>query len=1321
MVTEYKPPTAAVTQDRTKFAKENPVTARALQVPTGALAAMLPSPLTIEDRPNAGTLEKVSNRIETWRPNFINNLVGAVGAGTSIFTGKKPAWEGNAAKLGDAGELRANDITGVLPPKDVIDMGLRITGESIPGAVSVALNAVTKIGKVLGTAGTIAIPTALVDNVMEYLDVPNDLYQSTYDLIGWEFPIDKYAEDTYEAVTTQDLSKLPKETKDEAVVTIDEIEETGVAGVDYTRDTVLDDPTDPIEAYEKQQALDPIAEYEQRIEADPIAAFELSQDPIAAFEAKQNEVITLEDESDAWKYATAGLFVASLFAGAAARRKILKQVGQLTEPDTFLHGQKKVPSIISTRAKTETALVNKHATLYEPIAKAFGKDSDEYLDFESLVNTTADFQPMTARIYDFNVTGQYPHSTIKGQRLDVIMQVRSKISPEQDKLVNEILGARNALDDMKINNKTVWTNAIDPTKTRTREALELVGNQPINDKAVQWLVDATSKFYSKTPDYLYENGIIPLSMKEFMQTNRKNFVHTGINFDESTPMTNVFKQTEADLGSGGMFEGLAKRSVENGVAPGEGYKPLDLLEVYSQQLIRYTENNRMRKEFLELALQSGDYKNAIKVVKKPSKSNPNIVTYLKNGKAIHVQVDDVDLRLALKFTPDKVDKFLSGMTSVANAFTTGIINVFAPVAATLEVTAAIPLRPVGTKLGKGFLVSPITGTVRSVSSDAARSISRNLEASLVNDGYFVKTFGAENTAKLARIMTRAYENSLQRMVDRNGSGYAAYTTSVLDSQQGTQMQRLAPSLVKRMTTNGWSRAKALPILRQYVLINKAMYGSVRHQYFGKNRIKKNKNMTQAEIDQHNQRIASKTNNLTGNFANSGRAGTLSEAGTMVEKAGALVGKTNKYGTTTVQYLNIFEQVMAQTARALSTKEGRRIFFTGMATVSIGSVGIMAAQLTNKENRAEFLSRTAGQRATSIVIYGKPGEVILELPIDHQARPFYSPFMESFLTVFGYKNDTAEFLGDSIAEGDFSAVYNLISENLNGWSEENSRDVYDGLNRSMQTYLPDLVPVPVNMFAGAVTGENLSAGFGRFGAEKQPKDKSDIGQLTRADTNAIQQRITAILNSQLGATMKAVQTGAEAWVNERGNGADLLQSMQTAASVAGYIQSERVPFKSSLWGAETFEKRMSLQDAAGSLVYDKGLAISDMRKRYTMQVRSEGQSSVSGRSPTINFTVTESLRGTPAGEIISRTAQLDGSLRFLRSDIKNIKMQIQSDKNNPTYLRNFTLLRERENDAIEEIRLINKIMLQKIQLVEDGITNSMGKPFQFDDFEVDDWK
>lgn len=309
--------------------------------------------------------------------------------------------------------------------------------------------------------------------------------------------------------------------------------------------------------------------------------------------------------------AVSGLVAAMAILGGRARSRA-KNPANLT-------GTRPTTSATPPAVKAQTGGIDKNRAITYAVERA--TDPETAADFASSVRTTITPQALSARIRQTFVTGEFPNSSVKMPRLVIHLDELGTLSTEKHNMYDAAMLAGTKMDDLVADKTMVWKGS-----KVTFGELEAQLNQVNIDPQLVRLRKEALDMFAKARDYMLESGIISSATKTDLDNRAANFVPTSIDLADDDTVTgrlmNVFRETEQhELGQG--FSSLLKRGGD--IAPGEARRPSAVYDAYFSQLIRFTEQNRIRRDFFRLVDGSRGLSDHIKVANGPG---TNTVAFL---------------------------------------------------------------------------------------------------------------------------------------------------------------------------------------------------------------------------------------------------------------------------------------------------------------------------------------------------------------------------------------------------------------------------------------------------------------------------------------------------------------------------------------------------------------------------------------------------------------------------------------------------------------------------------------------------------------------
>lgn len=1018
--------------------------------------------------------------------------------------------------------------------------------------------------------------------------------------------------------------------------------------------------------------------------------------------------------------AAAGVRASRAAAAAATRRQASELAGgQTPAPVSGISPGQDVNETIRGPVTglgdvIETQLIDRNVPLFNAVRDATTTTDPDYQLFRAQVSTTATPQAMASRIRDAAITGQMPNSQLRTVPLANHLEALSRLSPQQQASYDDVLTAMTRMDDMIRDRVNVWGSG--PNAQTFAQLDARVQALRTGDPQVFTMVQEAQQMYRDLADYMLEAGAISADQRARWAANNSNYVPQRLDFADERGLLSQLSELDPAIRSEANFF-RPRGEVGETIEPGDVGSIMRAHEVYFSTALRVTENNRLRRNFVDLVSQGLRDADGAPVVSRARQSGRDTITIRRGGRREYWRITDPGIRSALSFRPNAVASLLNGARRLAQEMSTGVLRPdFIPVSISYEVLSSIPMIRNGRGLGPvdqvlntitggrvrlnsadlSVFASPVTGTAEQAMATFYRSASQRLDMSLRFNGQLMQMLGNRNVAAIRDVMAQAYEMSTTRLYERFGGGNAVFLENAIQDRLPDVLMDIAPQFVRQQSTNTLQQAQTSRFVRMYMGTLTALHNSVRVQSAAASIPRRiavsNMRLFSRDIPviqfqpianmDELTRIMADTRNLTGDVSQIG-----GDASTMV-------GRRYQQFLSQSMYANHFVQVTAQHARMMREHPIR--YSTTIAGMTTAGFAYVMSQINDNPVAEDFYWRrmTAEQRARMIPTFDDSGDLVNMIMIPAELRLIWSPFVEGMGSALGYHVP--------IANEDFSPIRRAVTQ---------------ALDAGLQTAQSDVLPNPIGPGIGATIGamgvEPPDIGFGRYSAMDP---RPPMGLVEQEDTRTeLQDRAEIIINELLAGSSSMVIDSAEALVNSLDAGQSVTSAFDNSArAFFGPVrQPARTMFNQSLYGVDL---RMSLADSTFDSLQPRLRNIDTIVNAFNREVRAPGQGTLSGGSP--NVFHTRDSRDTEIGIIGSVTVGLQSWLTSrYRTPYADLRRRREMLLRNPAFsdpgLRNVEL-----NNITEEMRILNEQALRMMISTEGVISEQLGRSFSFGEFDLD---
>lgn len=838
---------------------------------------------------------------------------------------------------------------------------------------------------------------------------------------------------------------------------------------------------------------------------------------------------------------------------------------------------------------------------------------------------------------------------------------------------------------------------------------------PIADQAVQDVVNTYTNIMRQMPKYLYEQRALTKNEAVALQRMNPHYV-----------------ATELAAGRTHLSE-MNPKAMQGALKPGSAFEELPN---YVEQMVRFVETNKVRRDFIGRMIQLADNGNAYAKslfgrrdlgLQSSVKSSDRTVQYRDHlGRARDIEVNDPIVRRALQNINRPAaltaisgsNAAMKGLTGAARFFENAAVgplgaitgSVFAPIGAAYNTISGTTFRQKGMAAGwADKLVQDMTGGKFGIKGDwvtmlpdallirapqgvlavMAQRASRALQNSLMSGGYAAKYLPPQTAQAVADGMANHFKRSWVYKLQQDGQmGPASYMS--IDPAKRFQD---AAAMIKDAGPLGQYGGVISDILH-------AISASPAASLYAMN---KNKN-------------AKEVSRFVRDFA-----GDPSRSGAFDSKAANVVGNA----AAMTPWGNIFLQSWSKMIRSFKKDPtgtvGGIVNSVGMPTI-LG--GIYVASMGPEYTDYMYNVRSPDRQASSwyIPLPGKPPEQGLEVPVAPELRPFkhgiellvgiqlglldgtiFKPGNEGFL------NSLNHFIGVDSGKYDYANASDMVKHRqFGGPTTEGS--VLSSV--AQQSILP---PAPVAMnVAWALAGQKLRSPIdaspireGRHGFT-DAQGKSPLRDWEHPQTEEVIAALGAdsarFIYNTLADTMAGINQGqgvgdstsriVDAYGQRLKDGSKYMSGalFSNLMSISPAMEAAGKVTKSKLDGMEEFLK--AYNDAT-----DKGVPLGDLAGS-----KQQGYRSVLGQGP-----VGPDMLQMQVGEHLRRLhPALSKEFLSLNKTLYDERSRILNEINLPPEKK-----RALANEVAVEIIQNDRKMLEQIQRLEQSMSKSLGVDIKFD--------
>lgn len=1039
-----------------------------------------------------------------------------------------------------------------------------------------------------------------------------------------------------------------------------------------------------------------------------------------------------DQEQKLGNYEKAALLVGTALGGFALTKyadnfiRSRQAVATAAEDVPAFTGKKYRSSNTSLGTKLKTKTVQADEPLRSGMRKYLGREEAEDWGYNA---DTVTHVAVGSKIRNFFATGKPPKAPMTTERLGPLGEAYAKeLSTEEQRQVSDALLAASSLDDYKATGTQSSLNYDKAGNPVTPAQLEMMVQSVKSDPKLSKYYDAVQKSYDDLLKFQVHRGRGTWEQYNKLRERRPNYVPMHQNLESDAPLSLGTRRYSANEDQGmGMERALEEGGGVQG-ATGVGNPFDNLFDSWAHEIHR-SEMNDLRANWLTAMETTGATgPEGLKYIEAadPMTKNPDIHTVWVNGEKKSFIVRNPEWSKALHMQPRAAWKGLENWRQLKQNVTTGplasVFNGFAIAASPIyDVEVAMLQRPKGVKLGalNRSVLGAYAGAARHFKDQMIFNMASTLRDNLIRDNSALKDIlGEQKLGALTTHFENMAENSILSEMDQLGITSHTMHGSPDPSKLISGLEDVAPHFkasaeralqddianaalngdigkVKAALLTGKSKfaeIRANRLAALYQQFTESFHNGVRYNAFAANR-KNAENM---------QKLASQMRRLSGDASQHGSSDALNVA----------LGAT-MYGNLSLQTL--FEVGNRMKQQPLTAAGNWMSNLTTIAALGYG------ARLYDDYAKEKHDSKSPIEKLTSVTTFGG-AEVYLD-PINRFAWSFIEPILDH---VSGFK--------DGKPDPNFSqVVQNWLHPDMDLDENEIKAIKYGAWETAQQNNPLEPASVPAISAAEAYAG--MDPGMSRMTGEVSPIREQ---QQTGLETDV--QRPNALMSgwwenmlsdtfSTVGRSM--IQMSDDAYRAYHKSDGDIGKSMNVAFQRYNDNMAKRAGvFRPMLYGQ--YENMKSATDTNYLLLKERQTGIEQAVNVYNKDYRAAGLTGVSNKSagvlPQEQGEEPPNLDGTQAVYIGAMANQLQSMWLS-----KNQQVLSRAQKEIEAY-RNFTLAtkdpnykgsREKDinhnvNELEKEVKYQRMLMLTHTREYEKLISDRIGRPFRFDQFDPKDY-
>lgn len=1278
-----------------------------------------------------GTVANASEKPGYYRPAVLDAIPAVAGVVGALVNRRKDAkpfsgdtaveqWINNSTRRALLASKRTNATLGISDPKNTAELGLRVAGSLLvpqPGKASVAKALVKVPGgtRVVQAAEKVAAVTPKPVRVAAKVaaEVATPLRQTSLKTAA---PIGIAVTAGLDALLDQSVDPA---TGQRYQGTVPEL--LGMA--------------DEENAELEQEEFDDLDTLMMQTSVEAGDAEQDEIDAIMAPEISEPEVEMVEEEEKLGRFQQAAVAVGSVLTGAAAlrygNRYLQARHAASVAPENIptFTGKKFRKSRMGSFGRVATAVAQQDLPIRNMAEEFLGRQYARQWGYRADRMTNVSIGSRTRHLFQ---TGELPGTNARTEKLAPLAEAYAKeLDPQEQRLVSDALNAASALDDYKLTGTLAALNKDAAGNPVTPKQLEMLVQQVRGDPKLAKYFDGVQRSFDDLAKYRVMRGRDTLDAYKELRRKRPNYVVMNRNLERDVDVTLESRRYSAneDQGLG------AARATEEGAGvqgpSGVGNPFISLFDEWTNE-VRRADLNELRADFLVNMDASGALnakgQQIIKQVS-PNSTGDDIHIVRINGRQVAYRISDPHVNKALHMSPRASVKILEAMRQANQSMTTGalatVFNAFAAIKTPIyDTTMGMLTRPKGTAFGlvnealgtnipdPTALVSAYTGAARYLWDDMRGGIATSLRNNVIREHSWLKSIiGDDNLDNLATVFENAYENSIKADMDRHGitsitmhgspdaseltSGVEQVAPNFADAAGNLLLEdisaaRLAGDVSAFQAAIGRSRSafvkgKSNMIVRAYGNVLEALHNGFRYSAHATNRGRV------TNLDKH----ISDMRRLSADASQHGGSDRLNQA------LGSFA------------YANLGVQSLYELGRRAADNPANFLFNVG-ATISTAAALHYAAIGSDPDAAEKHSKKSPQQKASSLTTFGGN-----EIPLDPVMRLFTSALFPIYDQISG------------LNDGNYNSNFFEVMEN---WLEGDETAITEAsaLDQSIQLSqaVRDNNPFQLSSFPAAniaLATAGVDVGMSRMTGETMMERTTNLTGLEddvrRPDSiaSAHTENMLAAMFSTVGRSLLGIADDAYRAYGASGNFNKALD-LGTQKWKEGAVKGSG-PLRSTLFG--NYPSVESAADINFQLMKERDPGIEQAIKVLNTDVRAGGGERTNVRAkgslamPQEEGIVPPEIHGTELEYIARRANQLERLFLSKNRDALGDLGKI-AESYGSQYLTTLESRNRNINAINEERRYQRLMMLTMTKKYEDYISQDIGRPFTFRDFNPKDY-
>lgn len=1122
----------------------------------------------------------------------------------------------------------------------------------------------------------------------------------------------------------------------------------GIAGYTGVTDTERQAPVPDASTEEILAAAEDVPTREEYDEGDALEA--------AIQAALPEDQRQLQEQESYWEEAAIGL--GAILGGRRILPAVRRQVHTRIEaavaegrlPDFV--GRRYVQSRGSTGDRVTGAIVQQDQPIRSAADAFLSRDQVRSINYRSdRINNAA----LGARVRDWFTTGRMPGTSRRGIRIAAWSETFAReLTPQQQQLVRNAAVAASALDDIRATGTQAALNLDRLGLPTTVADLERLVSTAMSEPQTAKYVRTIQQGYKDLLRFELYRGLETPENFKALRERRPHYVRLAQNLERDVTAASRDAQHDAnaDIGIAGTratTEGAGVQGV-TGVAD-----PFALLWSDMAATLRRAELNDIRRDAMRWLSDSGAMVDVgtgrgrplIERVRGNRDDGPQVHTVWENGRQVKYKVNDPAMSEALKYRTRASAAFFEDIRQFKQSTVTGGIGTLlgsgfailrGPIYdAFFGAANRAPHMRIGQidrmlgaisqkvpRLGSAdptVFGSTYVGAVGYMWDGIKLGMAQRVASHMIRENSWLRNMlGDGNTRWLEQRFAAAYEASTRAEMDAQGVTSMTMHSSPDPHELLTGVENISPHFARTVlrhtnadiyravlagdlaplrgllsrSRNAFAATRSRTLARQYGSLLEAMNNGFRYNAYRSNRSRAEGRLPQdpLAVEQLNSEVRR----------------MLSDPA----QFGSNIGVQRFVGT--IPYSNVALQATYELGKTL-----RRNPTLTMANIAatLGTAWALqyAAFATQDEDAIRaYEQMSAAERTRTFVTFGG-----MQLPMDPLLTLIGAPAKAILDHISGY--DDGEYNPDLL-----EAIDDWISGDESD-EDEQEREVATRISlreawRANNILDPSGFPLtdPILSYFG------IDPQASRMEGSAVLDRAQDITGVQDQDSNRVDSIASASWERMIVSVFGSAGRGAYDMVDETyralGQGAPIAEALERG----GDRWTTRISRSPGVVGPVIFGNQERVRSIADENFEIARRAQEGVERALAVAQRDIRSAEVTGSSPRSSRYMAEEegivppeVRGTELETIASYTRNLDNRwLRRFREQIGSLQRQARGVSNQ--YLTTQEQRARQINEANEEVRYLNSLMVTEIRAAEQDISQLIGRPFTYDGFDPEEY-